>query len=53
MYELQRTELAVVTGGWSFSASFLNYATKALNAVVDLGRTLGSAIRRIVTCNYC
>lgn len=49
---LTKTELEHIEGG-SISASMINYLVRGINAFVDIGRSLGSAIRRMGEQNVC
>ena len=52
--KLQESELfTVIGGGFSFNATMINAFARAISTVLDLGRTVGSAIRRIYSKNYC
>ena len=54
MRELNNKELLTINGGASwFSASFLNAAARAMNTLLELGRSLGSSIRRSMRGKYC
>ena len=54
MVELNNKELLKIDGGASwFSASFLNAASRALSTLMDLGRSLGTAIRRVINGSIC
>ena len=52
MKKLNDSELSLVVGG-NISGTVLQYATKLLSTVFDLGRTLGSSIRRIYDGAVC
>lgn len=54
MIELNNKELLNIDGGanW-FSAAFLNAASRALSTLMDLGRSLGTAIRRTINGSIC
>ena len=54
MIELKDRELMNVEGGanW-FTASFLNAASRAIETVMEIGRSLGSAIRRAFSGKVC
>lgn len=45
--------IEVVGGGNTLSGTLLNAMSKIINTVLDTGRSLGSAIRRIKTGNVC
>ncbi len=51
--KVKDNELKNIYGGASLSGAIINYFTKALNTVLDVGRNLGSAIRRIKYKNMC
>lgn len=53
MKELTKKELQSVSGGFSFNATFLNAISRGVNVILDLGRSLGSSIRRAVGNNLC
>lgn len=54
MRELQKQELLEISGGASwFSASFINAAARAMETLMDIGRSLGTAIRRTINGKYC
>ena len=55
MRELDNKELLNIDGGatnW-FSATFLNAASRALSTLMDLGRSLGTAIIRTINGSVC
>lgn len=49
---LSDKELLEVVGG-SITSTFINSISKGITTIVDLGRSLGSAIRRIVSGSIC
>lgn len=49
---LSNEELMSVKGG-SLTSQFLNAVTRAVETVLDLGRTVGSSIRRIFSGKLC
>lgn len=53
MKELTNNELMNIEGGASFSATLLNAASRAIATLLELGRNLGSAIRRTISGRYC
>ena len=53
MIVLNKEELMNIEGGAWYSASFLNSISRAISTLVDLGRTLGSSIRRTLSGNVC
>lgn len=46
MIELRKEELLSVNGGATINASLLNAASRAITLIINMGRSLGSAIRR-------
>lgn len=46
-------ELLQITGGLNVSGAIINAFRSAANVVMDIGRSLGSAIRRIAYGNLC
>ena len=50
--KLKEIELYEIRGG-AVTATFLNSVARIISTVLDLGRTVGSSIRRIYTKNYC
>ena len=53
MRELNNKELMNVEGGAGLTASFLNAASRAISTLMELGRNLGSAIRRTINGSVC
>ena len=53
MKELNNKELLQIDGGAGITAAFLNAASRGISTVLELGRSLGSAIRRISSNNLC
>ena len=53
MKELNNKELMNIEGGGSVTATFLNSVSRAISTILDLGRSLGSAIRRTVNNSIC
>ncbi len=49
---LKEQELNEITGG-AITATLFNSIARLINTVLDLGRTVGSSIRRISNRNYC
>lgn len=45
--------LARTYGGANISYSFVNALTRLISTVLDLGKTVGSIIRRTKDKNYC
>lgn len=54
MTELKKDELLNIVGGASWlTSSFINALSKAANTLLQLGRSLGTAIRRSVSGKVC
>ncbi len=53
MKELEKTELLEIQGGLKFSASLLSSVVRGVNSLLELGRSIGTAIRRISTGRLC
>lgn len=53
MSKLKNYELKEIVGGIKFSAAFLNNIIKGVNLLLELGRSVGTALRRSLTKNYC
>ena len=53
MKVLSDKELMNVDGGASFSATLLNAVSRAISTIQELGRNLGSAIRRLYNGSFC
>ncbi len=51
--ELNRRDLLSVVGGISISGTLINALVKGINSILDLGRSLGTAIRRINSGSIC
>lgn len=52
MIDLNKNELFLVEGG-SISGTLISSITRGINTILDLGRSLGNAIRRIGSRNIC
>lgn len=50
--KLSEQELKKIYGG-AISASLLNAFSRAMSTILELGRTVGSSIRRLYNKNYC
>ena len=52
--KLKNDELITIKGGnSSLSASMINSISKLLDTIMDVGRSLGTAIRRIYSDELC
>ncbi len=49
--KLDKKELQEIVGG--ASATYINAIVRGVNAILDIGRSLGSVIRRITSGNLC
>ena len=52
MPQIKAKELKQIIGG-SISASFITALVRGINSILDLGRSLGTAIRRITSGQKC
>lgn len=52
MRELTRNELNHINGG-GISGAIMNSVIRGANFIFELGRSIGSSIRRIVSRRYC
>ena len=50
---LSKNELVQVKGGATITYSLINSLTKAVSTIFDLGRAIGSSLRRIVKNDFC
>ena len=48
-----RNELLAITGGLDISGAIINAFTGGIKVIMDVGRSLGTAIRRITLGNLC
>ena len=48
---INNRELKTIYGGLNITASLIRYATQAFNTIYDIGRGLGSSLRRIKSKN--
>ncbi len=54
MKELNNKELLVIQGGTNWvTASFLNAASRAVSILLDMGKSLGTSIRRVISGDVC
>jgi len=49
---LNNEELLCIEGG-TVSASMIGYIVRGINSILDLGRSLGSAMRRVQNNSLC
>lgn len=50
---LENKELLQIRGGLSLTGTLLSYIIKGFNTILELGKTLGSSIRRIKSKSFC
>lgn len=50
---LNDSKMIVIEGGAAISGALINSFSRAINVVLDLGRAIGSAIRRVAAGSYC
>jgi hypothetical protein len=50
---LNKEELIIIEGGLNITGTMLNSIIKGISTILDLGRSLGTAIRRLSTNNIC
>ena len=53
MKELTKNELHEIEGGISITGTMISAVTRGINTLLDFGRSLGTAIRRIGNNNLC
>lgn len=53
MKELNKDILLEIEGGINISGSLVSAFTKAINSILEVGRSLGTAIRRINSGQTC
>ena len=51
--EIEKHELLMINGGGSISGTLINAFVRGINVLLDLGRSLGTAIRRIGSNTVC
>lgn len=51
--ELDKRELLTIVGGFSISGTLINAFVRGINSILNLGRSLGTAIRRIQSGSVC
>lgn len=52
MRELNKDELRQICGG-AISATMINAIVRGVNYFLEVGRSLGTAIRRVISKNIC
>lgn len=51
--ELNSKELYSIVGGATLTAAFLNAIARGLGTILELGRSVGTAVRRIGNGSIC
>lgn len=52
MEKLEKDQLLKITGG-GISATLLNALARSIDVFLEVGRTIGSAVRRIISGSKC
>ena len=50
---INKKELKQISGGLNINGTMINALMKGINTILDLGRTFGSAIVRVINGGYC
>lgn len=53
MKKLNKDEMLSVSGGAGITASFVSAIVRGVNSFLDVGRSIGSSIRRIFERKVC
>ena len=53
MRVMSESELLSVTGGVSITGTLISAVSRGINTILDFGRSLGTAIRRISSNGLC
>ncbi len=53
MEEITEIQLTSIKGGFSISGSLINATARLIGSLLDLGRSLGSGVRRISSGKVC
>ena len=53
MSEIESKELVDITGGETVTGTLVSAVTTGIKALCDIGKSLGSSIRRLSTDNIC
>lgn len=53
MSEIKKEQLKKIEGGFDLNGTMLNYMVKGVEAIFDIGRSIGTAIRRTISGNIC
>lgn len=53
MKKLDSNELKNIKGGINITAALIASLSRGINSILDLGRSLGTSIRRLQFGNFC
>ena len=53
MVEISNEELMTIEGGAGITATFLNAISRTISTLMEVGRNLGTAIRRTINGSIC
>ena len=53
MIKMTKEELYFINGGLNLTGTLVNSFTRSLNIILDISRSLGTAIRRIFSNKLC
>lgn len=53
MQIISKKELNKISGGLTINGTLINAFMKGINTFLDLGRTFGSAVYRVINGKYC
>lgn len=53
METIEKNELLLIVGGINVTGTLINSLVRGINSLLDLGRSLGTAIRRVTTGKIC
>jgi len=53
MKELSKNELLDISGGFNLTAAFVSAVAKGISTIMEVGRSFGTAIRRIAENKVC
>lgn len=53
MKRLTAKELKSITGGLDFNYSIINSFSRIIDTILEVGRSFGTSIRRIIKSNIC
>lgn len=53
MKKIDNEELFLIVGGINITGTLINSITSGITKILDLGRSLGTAIRRVIGNSVC